>query len=195
MIAVWKEAMANLDSILKSRNIILLTKVHIAKATFFPSNHEQMWEWTIKKAYHQRIDTFELWCWRKFSRVPWTSRRSKQSILKEINPEYSLEGLILKLKRQYFGHMMQRVSSLEKTLMMGKIERKRRKGQLSLRDVASTKALALDMLKFGPQNYFDFSPPFQLEERVNEHSKWGGSGFQISSDPAYKLPMLPQFHP
>ena len=114
--------MTNIDSILKSRHITLLTKVHIVKDMIFPVVMYRCENWTIKKAKRQRIDAFELWCWRRLMRVPWPARRSSQSILKEINPEYSLEGLILKLKLQYFGHLMQRANS--KTLMLGKIEGK-----------------------------------------------------------------------
>ena len=110
--------MTNLDSILKSRDIILPTKVHLVKAMVFPVVMYGCESWTIKKAEHQRIDGFELYCWRGRLRVPWTVRRSNQSILKEISPEYSLEGLKLKLKLQYFGHLMQRADSLEKTLML-----------------------------------------------------------------------------
>ena len=120
--------MNNLDSILKSRDITLPTKVHLVKATVFLVVMYECESWTIKKAECQRIDTFELWCWRRLLRVPWTARRSNQSILKEISPEYSLEGLMLKLKFQHFGHLMQRTDSLEKTLMLGKIEGKRRRG-------------------------------------------------------------------
>ena len=123
----------NLDSILKSRVITLSTKVHLVKATVFPVVKYGCESWTIKKAEHQRIDAFELWCWRRLLRVPWTARRSNQSILKEINPEYSLEGLTLKLKLQYFGHLMQRADSLEKTLMLGKIEGWRRRGWQRMR--------------------------------------------------------------
>ena len=121
-----RKAMTNLDSILKSRDITLPTKVHLLKAMVSPVvtyGHES---WIIKKAEHQRIDAFELWCWRRLLRVPWTARRSNQSILKEISPGCSLEGLILKLKLQYFGHLMRRADSLEKTLMLGKIEDRRR---------------------------------------------------------------------
>ena len=107
--------MTNLDSILKSRDITLPTKVHIVKATVFPLVMYGCESWTIKKAEHQRIDAFELWCWRRLLRAPWTARRSNQSILKEISPEYSLEGLMLKLKLQYFGHLMRRADSFEKT--------------------------------------------------------------------------------
>ena len=117
-----RKVMTNLDSILKSRDITLLTKVHIVKAMIFPVVMNGCDSWTIKKAEHQRIDAFELWCWRRLLRVPWTARRLNQSVLKEISPEYSLEGLMLKLKLQYFGHLMQRTDSLEKTLMLGKIE-------------------------------------------------------------------------
>ena len=125
--------MINLDSILKSRDITLLTKVCIVKAMVFPVVMYRCESWTIKKAEHWRIDGFERWCWRRFLRVPWIARRSNQSILKEISPEYSLEGLILKLKLQYFGYLMQRADSLEKTLMLGKIECKRRRGQQRMR--------------------------------------------------------------
>ena len=119
--------MTNLDSILKSRNITLLT-VCLVKAMVFPVVMYGCESWTIKKAKRQRIDAFELWCWRRLLRVPWTARRSNQSILKEIGPEYSLEGLMLKLKLQYFGHLMQRTDSFENTLMLGKIEGRRRRG-------------------------------------------------------------------
>ena len=114
--------MINLDSILKSRDITLLTRVHIVKSMVFPVVTYRYESWTIKKAESRRIDAFEVWCWRRLLRVPWTARRSNQSILKEISPEYSLEGLMLKPKLQYFGHLMQRTDSLEKTLMLGKIE-------------------------------------------------------------------------
>ena len=120
--------MTKLDSILKSRDITLLTKVHRVKAMVFPVVKYGCESWTIKKAEHQRIDAFELWCWRRLLRVPWTARRSNQSILKEINSEYSLEGLMLKLKLQYFGHLMQRADSLEKTLTLRKIEGRGRRG-------------------------------------------------------------------
>ena len=120
--------MTNLDSLLKSRDITLPTKVRIVKAMFFPVVTYGCESWTVKKAECQRIDAFELWCWRRLLRVPWAARRLNQSIQKEINPEYSLEGLILKLKLQYFGHLMQRPDSLEKTLMLGKIEGRRRRG-------------------------------------------------------------------
>ena len=117
--------MTNLDSILKSRDITLPTKVQLVKAMIFPVVMYGYESWTIRKAEHWRIDAFELWCWRRLLRVPWTARRSNQSILKETSPEYSLEGLMLKLKPQYFGHLMRRTDSLEKTLMLGKIECRR----------------------------------------------------------------------
>ena len=120
--------MTNLDSILKSRNITLLTKVHLVKAMVFPVVMYGCESWTVKKAERQRIDAFELWCWRRLLRVPWTARRSNQFILKEISPEYSLEGLTLKLKLHYFGHLMQSTDSLEKTLMLGNTEGRRRRG-------------------------------------------------------------------
>ena len=114
--------MTNLDSIFKCRDITLPTKVHLVKAMVFPVVKYGCEIWTVKKAEHQRTDAFEPWCWRRLLRVSWTARRSQQSILKEINPEYSLEVLMLKLKLQYFGHLMQRTDSFEKTLMLGKIE-------------------------------------------------------------------------
>ena len=123
-----RKVLTNLDSILKSRDIALPTKVHLVKAMVFPVVMYECESWTRKKAECRRIDAFELWCWRKFLRVPWTARRSNQSILKEMSLEYSLEGLMLKLKLQYFGHLMQRADSFEKTLMLGKIEGRRRSG-------------------------------------------------------------------
>ena len=125
--------MTKFDSIFKSRDISLLTKVHLVKAMVFLVVMCRCESWTIKKTEHWRIDAFELWCWRKFLRVPLTTRRSNQSILKEISPEYSLEGLMLKLKIQYFGHLMWSTDSFEKTLMLGKIEGRRRRGQQRMR--------------------------------------------------------------
>ena len=121
-----RKAMTNLDSVLKSRDITLLTKVHIFKAMGFPVVMYRCERRTIKKAERQRIDALELWCWKRLLRVPWTARRSNQSIIKEISPEYSLEELMLKLKLQYFGRMIRRADSLEKTLMLGKIKGRRR---------------------------------------------------------------------
>ena len=123
-----RKAMTNLDSILKSRDIALLKKVHVVKATVYPVAMYGCESWTTKKAEHRIIDAFELWYWRRLLRVPWTARRSNQSILKKINPEYLIEGLMLKLKLQYFGHLIQIADSLEKTLMLGKIEGRRRSG-------------------------------------------------------------------
>ena len=123
-----RKVKTNLDSILKSRDITLRTKVHLVKPMVFPVVMYGCESWTIKKAEHRRTDAFELWCWRRLLRVPWSARRFNQSILKEISPEYSLEGLVLKLKLQYFGHLMQRAHSLEKTLMLGKTEGRWTKG-------------------------------------------------------------------
>ena len=125
--------MSNLSNILKSRDITLPTKVRLVKAMVFPVVMYGCESWTIKKAEHWRIDAFELWCWRRLLRVPWTARRSNKSILKEISPEYSLEGLMLKLKLKYFGHLMQRTDSFEKTLMLGKVEGRRRRGRQRMR--------------------------------------------------------------
>jgi len=125
--------MTNLDSILKSRDITLPTKVCLVEVMVFPVVMYGCESWTIKKVEHQRIDAFELWCWRRLLRVPWTARRSNQSILKEISPKYSLEGLMPKLKLQYFGHLMGRTDSFEKTLMLGKIEGRRRRGRQRMR--------------------------------------------------------------
>ena len=125
--------MTNLDSILKSRDITLPTKVRLVKAMVFPVVMYECESWTVKKAECQRIDAFELWCWRRLLRVPWTARRSNQSILKDINPGIPLEGMMLKLKLQYFGHLMGRVDSLEKTLMLGGIVGRRRRGRQRMR--------------------------------------------------------------
>ena len=128
-----RKVMTNLDSILKSRDITLPTKVHLVKAMVFPLVMYGCESWTIKKAERQRIDAFELWCWRRLLRVPWAARRSNQSILKEISPGCTLAGLMLKLKLQYFGHLMQRADSLEKTLILGKTEGRRRRGRQRMR--------------------------------------------------------------
>ena len=125
--------MTNLDSKLKSRDITLPTKVRLVKAMVFPEIMYGCESWIVKKAEHQRIDAFELWCWRRLLRVPWTARRSNQSILREISPGCSLEGLMLKLKLQYFGNLMRRADSFEKALMMGRIEGRRRRGQKRMR--------------------------------------------------------------
>ena len=128
-----RKVMSNLDSILKSRDITLSTKVHLVKAMVFPVVMYGCESLTIKKAEHRRTDAFELWCWRRFLRLPWTARRSNQSILKEISPGCSLQGLMLKLKLQYFGHPMRRADSFEKTLMLGKVEGWRRRGEQRMR--------------------------------------------------------------
>ena len=128
-----RKVMTNLDSILKSRDISLSTKFCLVKAMVFPVVVYGYESWIIKKAEHQRIGAFELWCWRRLLRIPWIARRSDQSILKEISPEYSLEGIMVRLKLQYFGHLMQRIDSLEKTLMLGKIKDRRRRGKQRMR--------------------------------------------------------------
>ena len=141
--------MTNLDSILKSTDITFTTVVHLVKAMVFPLIMYGCESWTIKKAECRRIDAFELWCWRRLLRVPWTARRFNQSILKEISPEYSLEGLMLKLKLQYFGHLMQITDSLEKTLLLGKIEGGRRRGQQRMRwldDITDSMNMSLSKL-------------------------------------------------
>ena len=132
-IKLGRKFLTNLDSTLKSRNITLPTKVHLVKAMVFPLVMYGCESWTVKKAECRKIDAFDLWCWRRLLRVPWTARRSNQSILKEISPGCSLEGLILKLKLQYFGHLMRRVDSLEKTLMLGGIWGRRRRGRQRMR--------------------------------------------------------------
>ena len=144
-----RKAMTNLDSIWRNRDIILLTNVHLVKAMFFPGVMYGCESWTIKKAECQRTDVFELWCWRRLLRVPWTARRSNQSILKEISPEYSLEGLVLKLKLRYFGHLMGRTDSLEKTLILGKIEGRRKRGWQRIRwldDITNSMDMSLSKL-------------------------------------------------
>ena len=133
MLAPWKKSYDKPDSVLGCRDITLPAKVCLVKAMVFPEDMYECESWTIKKAECRRIDTFKLWCWRRLLRVPWTTRISNQLILKEINPEYSLEGLMLKLKLQYFGHLMQRADSLEKTLMLGKIEGRRKRGHQRMR--------------------------------------------------------------
>ena len=141
--------MTNLDSILKSRDTTLPTKVHLVKAMVFPVVMYGCESWTVKKAEHQKIDAFELWCWRRFLRVPWTARRPNQSILKEISPECSLEGLMLRLKLQYFGHLMRRVDLLEKTLMLGGIGGRRRRGRQRMRWLDGiTNSMGMSLSKF-----------------------------------------------
>ena len=142
-----RKVMTNLDSILKSRDITLPTKVHLVKAMIFPVIMYGWESWTIKKAEHRRIDGFELWCWRRLLRVSWTTRRSNQSILKEISPEHSLEGLMLKLKLQYFGHLMWRTDSFEKTLMLGKIEGRRRGQRVIVEGITDSMDMSLSKLQ------------------------------------------------
>ena len=141
-----RKAMTNLDSILKSRDITLLSKVHVIKAMVFPVVMYGCESWTLKKAEHQRVNAFEVW-WRRLLRFPWTETRSNHSILKEINPEYSLEELMLKLKPQYFGHLMWRADSLEKTLLLGKIEGRRRRGQQRMRWLDGITDMSLSKLQ------------------------------------------------
>ena len=145
-----RKVMTNLDSILKSRDIILPTKVHLVKAMVFPVVMYECESWTVKKAEGQRIDAFELWCWRRLLRVPWTARRSNQSILKETSPGCSLKGLMLRLKLQYFGHLMRRVDSLERTLMLGGIGGRRRRGRQRMRwldGITNSIHMSLDELR------------------------------------------------
>ena len=145
-----RKVITNLDSILKSKDITLSTKVCLVKAMVFPVVMYRCESWTLKKAEHWRIDAFELWCWKRLLRFPWTARRSNQSILKEISPEYSLEGLMLKLKLQYFGHLIQKADSLEKTLMLGKIAGRRRRGwqrMSRLDDIMDLMDMSLSMLQ------------------------------------------------
>ena len=155
-----RKAMTNLNSILKSRDITLPTKIHLVKAMVFPVVMYGCENWTINKAEHQRIDAFDLWCWRRCFRVPWTARRSNQSILKEISPEYSMGRLILKLKLQYFGHVIRRADSLEKTLMLGRIEGKWRRGwQMEKRWLDNiTDSIDMNLSK--------------LQERVKDREAW-----------------------
>ena len=143
-----RKNLTNLDSILKSRDVSLPTEFCLFKALVFPVVMYGCESWTVKKAEHRRIDAFELWCWRRFLRVSWTARRSIQSLLKEISPECSLEGLMLKLKLQYFGHLMQKADSLEKTLMLGKIEGRRRRGQQRMRWLdGTTDSMEMSLVK------------------------------------------------
>ena len=147
-----RKVMTNLDTILKSRDITLPTKVRLVKAMVFPMVMYGYESWTIKKAEHRRIDAFEVWCWRRLLRVPWTARRFNQSILEEVSPGYSLEGLMLKLNLQYFGHLMGRTDSFEKTLMLGKIEGRRRRGPQRMRWLNGVTD-SIDMGLGGPRSW------------------------------------------
>ena len=166
--------MTNLDSILKSRDITLPTKFCLVKTMVFPVVMYGCESWTVKKAERRRIDAFELWCWRRLLRVPWTARRSNRSILKEISPECSLEGLILKLKLQYFGHLMWRADSLEKTLMLGKIEGRRRMGRQRMRwldDITKSVDMGLGRLQQSVMDRETGMLQFMASQRVRHN--WG----------------------
>ena len=184
--------MTNLDSILKNRDTTLPTKMHLVKAMVYPVVIYGCESWTLKKAQHRRIDAFELWCWRRLLRVPWTARRSNQSVLKEISPGYSLEGLMLKLKLQYFGHLMWRADSLEKTLMLGKIEGEKRRGRQRmswLDGITNSKDMRLSKLQEPVLNREAWRVAVHgVSKSLTHLNDWTGLDWTHSSALAWRIP-------